>query len=174
MEVEHRNIKYPRIEYRTGIMKLILPIDANPEEMLNKYGKWIAAKEKFIQSTSEEAKTLNIKEILSKQLVNIIKNLVEEHSKELGVVVNRVQFRKLYSKWGSCSINGNLCFNELLRYLPSRIIKYVVYHEMIHLLERKHNLRFWQMIEDKYPAHAKYEEELFGYWFLINKERGKK
>ncbi len=29
------------------------------------------------------------------------------------------------------------------------------------------------MIEEKYLAHTKYEEELFGYWFLINKIRGK-
>ena len=171
MEVEYRNIKYPRIEYRTGIMRLILPVDANPEEMLHKYGKWISAKENFIKTTSDEAKTLNIHEMTLKELVDVTKNLVREYSKELGVLVNRVQFRKLYSKWGSCSINGNLCFNELLRYLPLRIIKYVVYHEMIHLLERKHNLRFWQMIEEKYPTHAKYEEELFGYWFLINKKK---
>ncbi|MCK9211204.1 MAG: M48 family metallopeptidase [Ignavibacteriaceae bacterium] len=174
MEVEHRNIKYPRIEYRTGIRKLILPFGANPADITNKYEKWISAKESFIKTTSEAATQLHTDEMQLNELVKLINNQVIAHSKELGVVVKRVQFRKLFSKWGSCSVNGNLCFNSLLRYIPKRIIKYVVYHEMIHLIERKHNYKFWQMIEEKYPAHSKYEEELFGYWFLINKERGKK
>lgn len=174
MEVEHRNIKYPRIEYRTGMMKLILPIGAVPEEILHKYSKWISAKEIFIKTTSKEAKQLKIKEVPLDNFIRSIKKLVKDYSKELGVVVNRVQFRKLSSKWGSCSINGNLCFNYYLRFIPPRIIKYVVYHEIIHIIERKHNLRFWQMIEEKYPDHSKYEKELFSYWFLINKKRGKK
>lgn len=173
MEVEHRNIKYPRIEYRTGIMKLILPVETEPTKLIQKYSKWISAKEKFIKTTSKEAKQLEIKEVPLDNFIRIIKKLVKDYSKELGVVVNRVQFRRLSSKWGSCSINGNLCFNYCLRFIPTRIKKYVVYHEMIHIIERKHNLRFWQMIEEKYPDHAKYEEELFSYWFLINKKRGK-
>src|SRR3989304_5081558 len=101
MEVEHRNIKYPRIEYRTGMMKLILPVETEPTKLIQKYSKWISAKEKFIKTTSKEAKQLKIKEVPLDNFIRSIKKLVKDYSKELGVVVNRVQFRKLSSKWGS-------------------------------------------------------------------------
>ncbi|HLC33234.1 MAG TPA: M48 family metallopeptidase, partial [Candidatus Nanoarchaeia archaeon] len=61
----------------------------------------------------------------------------------------------------------NLMVNSLLRYLPVHLIDYVVYHEIAHLKERKHNERFWKIIKGKYKDNQKMEEELFLYWFLV-------
>ena len=73
------------------------------------------------------------------------------------------------SKWASCSIKKNLTFNTLLRYLPNFLIKYVVFHEITHLKEKKHNERFWKIIKKEFKDYQKKEKELLIYWFLIQK-----
>ena len=71
------------------------------------------------------------------------------------------------SKWGSCSKAGNLTFNINLKYLPIYLIKYVIFHEISHIISRKHNLKFWNTIELKFKNDQNLETELFTYWFLI-------
>ncbi|MBU3965756.1 MAG: M48 family metallopeptidase [Euryarchaeota archaeon] len=71
------------------------------------------------------------------------------------------------SKWGSCSPKKNLTINTLLKYLPEEIIEYVIFHEMAHLIERKHNEKFWKIISNKFQNYEENEKELFEYWFLI-------
>ncbi|MBU4075475.1 MAG: M48 family metallopeptidase, partial [Euryarchaeota archaeon] len=74
------------------------------------------------------------------------------------------------SKWGSCSPNKNLTINTLLKYLPENLIEYVIFHEMVHLIERKHNKLFWKFIAIKFDNYEEKEKELFEYWFLIQKK----
>ncbi|MBU4077646.1 MAG: DUF45 domain-containing protein, partial [Euryarchaeota archaeon] len=44
-------------------------------------------------------------------------------------------------------------------------------HEMVHLIERKHNEKFWKIISNKFENYDKNEKELFEYWFLIQKTK---
>jgi predicted metal-dependent hydrolase len=135
--------------------------------MMNKYTKWIDGK----KSEIEKALKLSSKLILENRSVEDIKDLVhymiEEYSKEYGLVVNRTIFRRLKSKWGSCSRQGNLTFNTTLTSLPDRYIKYIVFHELMHMIERKHSKKFWILIEERFPKYKNIERELFSYWFLI-------
>ncbi len=79
----------------------------------------------------------------------------------------RTKTEKMKSKWGSCSSRKNLTFNTFLKYLPETLIKYIVLHEMAHLIERKHDHKFWEIVSKKYKNHQKRESDLFSYWFLI-------
>jgi hypothetical protein len=74
------------------------------------------------------------------------------------------------TKWGSCSHQNNLTLNSLLAYLPEHLIEYVIFHEVAHTKERKHADNFWKLVESKFDDHKEREMELFGYWFLIQKE----
>lgn len=85
----------------------------------------------------------------------------------LKVSPKNIYIKKMKTKWGSCSKNKNLSFNAVLRYLPSRMIWYVVYHEMAHLIVPKHNDAFWYLIKYQFEKFTKYQKDLFGYWFLI-------
>ena len=76
------------------------------------------------------------------------------------------------SKWGSLSSRKNLTINRYVKYLPNWLIKYIVFHEMVHLIERKHNERFWKIIGAKYKNYQRYETYLLKYWFLIQKKVG--
>jgi len=55
------------------------------------------------------------------------------------------------------------------KYLPERLIEYVIFHEMAHSWERKHNERFWNAVSKKFKDHQKREKELLVHWFLVQK-----
>lgn len=71
------------------------------------------------------------------------------------------------TKWGSYSKKGNLTINTLLKYLPDKLIEYIIFHEMAHSIERKHNERFWNIINKKFKDYETKEKNLLVYWFLV-------
>ena len=73
------------------------------------------------------------------------------------------------TKWASYSQKGNLTINALLKYLPERLVRYVVFHEMIHSIEKRHNENFWKIITKKYINYEEMEKALLMYWFLIQR-----
>jgi hypothetical protein len=75
------------------------------------------------------------------------------------------------TKWASHSKNGNLTVNTLLKYLPENIIAYIIYHEVTHAIERKHNEKFWRIITKKFPDYKTKEKDLLTYWFAIQKQQ---
>jgi predicted metal-dependent hydrolase len=103
------------------------------------------------------------------ELKQLISSIIEDISSDLEINIHNIYFRRMKSKWGSCSPNKNLTINTLLKYLPYNLIEYVVFHEMIHLIERKHNEHFWKIIANKFDNYKEKEKELFEYWFLIQK-----
>jgi len=167
-EINHRNIKYPRLEFKTGKLLLVLPKNyGDGKKLLEKHKDWIYKKSSIIEEAKRTAKKKKIENRNEEELKGIIKELVKKFSKELKVKVNRIYFRRLKSKWGSCSNKGNLSFNTLLKYLPYDLIKYVVFHEITHLKERKHNKKFWEIISKEFRDYEKKEKDLLAYWFLI-------
>jgi hypothetical protein len=73
------------------------------------------------------------------------------------------------TKWASHSKNNNLTINTLLKFLPEDLISYIVYHEIAHNIERKHNETFWNLINRKHLDYQTQEKKLLTYWFLIQR-----
>ncbi|RLF51041.1 MAG: M48 family peptidase, partial [Thermoplasmata archaeon] len=131
-EIDYRNIKYPRLEFKTGKLLLVLPRNYKDErKLIEKYKDWIYKKSLIIEEAKKKAKEKKIEKRSEEELKNIIEELTKKFAKELKVNINKIYFRKLKSKWGSCSNKGNLSFNILLKYLPYDLIKYVVFHEIV-------------------------------------------
>lgn len=167
----YRNVKHPRLEYKTGTLTLILPKSyKNPEQILQKYQEWIQHKQKIIREALEEAKNKTIiKNRTEEELRTLVNTLVQTYQKELNTTVNKIFYRKMKTKWASHSKKRNLTVNTLLKYLPRNLIEYIVYHEIIHSIERKHNEKFWNIITKKYPDYQTKEKDLLTYWFIIQK-----
>jgi len=173
MKVENRNIKYPRIELRTGEVRFILPMNMNHHPIMDKYQIWINDKTADIEKALKNSAKLKLNSRSQQKLKLMILDTIDKYSDEYGVVVNRVILRELSSKWGSCSLMGNLTFNKLLSSLPDHHLQYIVFHELMHLIERKHSPKYWSLVSEKFKDYKKIEEELISYWFLINKVRSK-
>lgn len=170
--VAYRNVKHPRLEYKTGTLLLILPKTSKDEkQVLEKYKKWIQKKELVIRKSLEEAqvKNLNLNRT-DKELRNLIHTLAQNYQTELNTKIDKIYFRKMKTKWASHSRNGNLTVNTLLKHLPQDIIEYITYHEITHSIERKHNEKFWNIINKKFPDYQNKEKDLLTYWFIIQKK----
>jgi len=169
--VEYRNVKHPRLEFKTGTLLIILPkIGWTPEQVLEKYGGWIKRKQTTINTAIHQTtqETIN-RTRTQKELKNLVMQLAFTGQKELNTRINRIYFRKMKTKWASHSKNNNLTINTLLKFLPEDLISYIVYHEIAHNIERKHNETFWNLINRKHPDYQTQEKKLLTYWFLIQR-----
>jgi len=169
-EVSYRAVKYPRLEFKTGELLIVLPFGHKPGVLLDKYKGWILKKFDFIKECLKNAKDKELINRTDEEFKELVYFLVKKTSKELGVKLNHIYFRKMRTKWASLSSAKNLTINRLMKYLPGYLIRYVVFHEIAHLIEKRHNDKFWQIISRKYEGHRKMEREMFAYWFLVSKE----
>ncbi len=62
-----------------------------------------------------------------------------------------ISVKSLGNRWGSCSKAGTLSFHWRTVLLPSRIVEYIIVHELAHLHEHHHNAMFWDRIERAMP-----------------------
>lgn len=70
------------------------------------------------------------------------------------------QIYKMKTKWGSCSSDSNrLLFNIELAKKPIACIEYIVVHELVHLLERKHNKNF-VILMDKFLPNWRVQKKI--------------
>jgi len=167
--VDYRNIKHARLEYKTGHLSLILPKGYETKQnLIEKYKAWIRNKEDFIQQAMAESREKNLElNRTNQQLRNMVNSLIDKHRQKYGFEAKRIFFRKMKSKWGSHSSKGNLTLNTLLKYLPSRLVEYVVFHEMTHYLGKRHNDIFWRAVSKEFGNWKVCEKDLLVYWFII-------
>lgn len=174
-EISYRDIKHPRLEFKTGKLLLVLPKDYKDETaLLDKYSNWIRTKEKIIENALHRAEKENLNlERTKQELKNLVSEYMEDYRLNFDFYINNIFYRKMRTKWGSYSGNNNLTLNTMLKYLPEDLIKYVVFHELLHSVEKKHNDTFWKQIKQEFPEHNDIENSLLVYWFLIqNKIHG--
>ncbi|GAB6055963.1 M48 family metallopeptidase [Methanobacterium movens] len=163
-QVVYRKIKYPRLEIKTGNLILILPHGYNNhQELIEKHQKWIYNKISIINSSH----TKKLHDRTEEELKILVESEISAIAYQMGVIPGKIGFRKMKVRWGSCDRDGNLKFNKMMKYLPENLIKYIIYHEMAHLLEFGHNTIFWNIIKSKYPHYSHLEEELSRYYFAI-------
>jgi predicted metal-dependent hydrolase len=73
------------------------------------------------------------------------------YAAKLGVPIKRICVRDQSSRWGSCSNTGVLSFSWRLILAPSFVLDYLAAHEVSHLVELNHSLRFWRLVKRLYP-----------------------
>jgi len=95
------------------------------------------------------------------ELKKLIPPIIEKWEKKMDVTVEDWQVKQMKTKWGTCNIEKKrIWINLELAKKPILCLEYIVVHEMIHLLERKHNDRFLALIERFMPQWKFYKEEL--------------
>jgi hypothetical protein len=161
-------VKYPRLEFKTGELLIVLPLGAKPDILLDKYKHWIIKKFDFIQECLRKARNKKLVCRSDKEFRKLIHSLTNKASKDLGVELNHIYFRKMKTKWASLSSARNLTVNSLVKYLPEYLIRYVIFHEVVHIIERRHNEKFWKIISCKFKNYQEMENEMFIYWLLVS------
>jgi len=169
IDIAKRKVKYPRLELKTGQLLLVLPRqeDFIPEEIIKRHEKWLREKLEYIEKIKRKYQNKKIYHRPKEELILVIEKWLKRYSQILGVTPEKVTIRLMKTKWGSCNQGKRLSFNLLLRHLPAYLIKYVVFHEMAHIIVPNHKEGFWHLVKQEFKHPEKYEEALWGYWFLI-------
>jgi predicted metal-dependent hydrolase len=69
-----------------------------------------------------------------------------------GLTVNGVSIRNQRSRWGSCSARGHIALNFRLLLMPADVREYILVHELMHLRQPNHSIRFWRLVEAACPG----------------------
>lgn len=91
---------------------------------------------------------------------NYITNRVEYFAEIMGHSYEKIKYRKMKSRWGSCSSAKTLTFNTQLMKVKKELIDYVVVHELAHLTHMNHSAKFHALVDAYLPNSTIYKKEL--------------
>ena len=166
--VSYRDIQYPRAELKKGELHFVLPFGYNPDNFYEKYKSWICKKINFIDECLDNAKDKELVERSEEEFKRLVYDTVEKVSMDLEIKIGNIYFRKMRTKWASLSSAKNVTVNRFMKYLPQYLIEYIIFHEIVHIIEKRHNNRFWEIVEERYKDYQGLERKLFIYWFKVS------
>ena len=87
--------------------------------------------------------------------------LIKKWEPKLQVKVVGYFLQKMKTKWGSCNHRAKkIRLNTELVKKPKDLLEYVIVHEMVHLIEPRHNERFVELLTKHYPSWRDARAEL--------------
>jgi predicted metal-dependent hydrolase len=95
------------------------------------------------------------------RLREIVPSYISNWEAVLKVKVNEFAIKKMKTRWGSCNIEAKrIWLNLELAKKPPQCLEYIIVHEMVHLLERRHNARFILLMDTYLHQWRHLKEEL--------------
>jgi predicted metal-dependent hydrolase len=87
------------------------------------------------------------------QLRQAAQTLVAKWEPRMGVRVGRLFLQKMKTKWGSCNPGTkSIRLNVELAKKPPECLEYIIVHEMAHLIVRRHNDQFFNIMGGYLPG----------------------
>ena len=93
--------------------------------------------------------------------------MLRQVSAEIGLAFDRATVRSQKTLWGSCTSRKNISLNYKLLFLPPRMVRYVLIHELCHTVHLNHSPRFWRLVETHEPDYRAIERELREAWRFV-------
>ncbi len=91
-------------------------------------------------------------EAMRAHLKETVPPLVEYWADRMGLPMPTLAFRRMTTRWGSCNTQTKrITFNLELGRRDPELLEYVVVHELAHLIERGHNARFYEVMDEYLP-----------------------
>src|SRR5882672_10454968 len=111
--------------------------------------------------TGEDKRHAIIAEFYRDQVRAEAPPLMEKWGRLLGVAVDRLYVRQMKTKWGTCNPRArSIRLNTELAKKPKHCLEYIVVHEMVHVLEPSHNVRFVALMDTVLPNWRFCREQL--------------
>ena len=100
-----------------------------------------------------------------KYLIKRVETLAEKY----GFRYNKLRFKVMKSRWGSCSAKNNINLNMSMSFLPKMLQDYIILHELAHTRIKNHSKDYW-ILMDKIIDDAKgLHKELKGKYVFFHK-----
>ncbi len=97
-----------------------------------------------------------INQFLKSTATRYILPRTKQLAKKMKIKFNHITLRQQKTRWGSCSNQGNLNFNWRLVHYPTKIIDYVIIHELAHRRHMNHSTLFWDLVKKYDPEYLKH------------------
>lgn len=121
------------------------------EDLLNKKERWIR---KQLLNTSNNL-TIS-KEILNEEdAKRDLSQRVDYYCEIMNLKYSELKFKKLKSRWGSCSSRRVITLNLFLCNTPKELVDYVVVHELAHIVHMNHSKEFHSLVKQYIPDAKK-------------------
>jgi len=177
IELHNKKVEYTlKVSKRARRMRLAIycdtefvvttPINTSSnivEQFLIKKSQWIFDKLDYFRSLNKSLiiKNTEADYLKYKQQAQLLaEQKVSEFNKIYGCNFNKINIKNQKTRWGSCSKKGNLNFNYKIALLPSKIVDYIIVHELCHLREFNHSQKFWNLIARAIPDYLEIRSEL--------------
>ena len=113
--------------------------------------------QKQIAKFANSSATHLIDTFAGKELIVHKKSLtkrVEHLANKYGFKYNKLRFKVMKTRWGSCTGKNNISLNILITNLPKRLQDYIILHELVHTRIKNHGKSYWAFM-DKITGDAK-------------------
>jgi len=113
------------------------------------------------QKSTREKREKVMTEWYRKELRTVVDRVMSKWQKKIGIQVGSWRIKKMKTRWGTCNQKaGRIWLNLELAKKPIACIEYVVVHELLHLIEKRHNERFVNLLTKYLPKWRSQKEEL--------------
>ena len=140
------------------------------ERFLSEKDNWIRTKQQEIMEAYENKKSGLLTEAQKLKMKGLAKEVfaakTAHFARIMGVTYGRITIREQKTRWGSCSLAGNLNFNWKLLLAPDEVVDYVVIHELAHRREMNHSSRFYAVVAEIMPDYKVWQR-----WLKVNGKR---
>ena len=92
--------------------------------------------------------------------LNLALDLIREIAPIYGVSAGRVSIKNQKKLWGSCSAKRNLNFNYKIALIPKEFSRYIVVHEVCHLVHLNHSQKFWDLVAKTIPNYKEIRKKM--------------
>ncbi len=133
-------------------------------------------KSKIILQARSKSSVAKRQEIMTewyrKQLYPVIEGLTTKWQKKIGAQNKAWGIKKMKTRWGTCNYkDAKILINLELAKKPMSCIEYVVVHELLHLIEKKHSDKFVALMTKYIPKWRSTKEKLNS--FMLSYEEWK-
>lgn len=106
----------------------------------------------FMPDLSQEQKQILLDKWYQREMDRCLPPLIDKWASLIKVQPQSYVIKKMKSRWGSCAIHTKrICLNLNLIKKPLICLEYVLVHELIHLIEARHNQHFYALMDHFLP-----------------------
>lgn len=102
-------------------------------------------------------------DLYRRELNRVLPHVFPQCERLTGLRAGEVRLKRMQTRWGSCNIGARRIWLSLnLAKKPPECLRYVIIHELVHLLEKNHTPRFHALVAVFYPDWQQAEKGLKG------------
>ncbi|PIT92793.1 MAG: metal-dependent hydrolase [Candidatus Harrisonbacteria bacterium CG10_big_fil_rev_8_21_14_0_10_42_17] len=152
--------------HRDGSVHFTAPVGMSffvVERFVHSKRRWLFRKIAFFKTIDTKlVRVFSKKDYLSykDQALQLIQGRVQHFNSFYDFSFNAISIKNQKTRWGSCSRKGNLNFNYKLLFLPKVQRDYIVVHELCHLKEMNHSMKFWRLVQKTIPNYLNIKKRI--------------